>query len=66
MKKATVATGEDVVITERGRALITLTPTGTLPALAPLNRIDRLEEAFPDGPVDGDSLDDVSYDRGGR
>jgi antitoxin (DNA-binding transcriptional repressor) of toxin-antitoxin stability system len=58
--------GEEVVITKRGRAFATLTPTRERAVLPPLNRMARLEKTFPDGPVDGDSRDTVDYDRGDR
>jgi antitoxin (DNA-binding transcriptional repressor) of toxin-antitoxin stability system len=58
--------GEAVVITKRGRAFATLTPARERPRLPPLNRMVRLERAFPDGPVDGNSQDTIEYDRGDR
>jgi len=62
MKTATVAG----LGNKRGRAFATLTPARECPALRPLNRMARLEKAFPDGPVGGDSRDTVDYDRGDR
>ncbi|NLT71374.1 MAG: prevent-host-death protein [Verrucomicrobiaceae bacterium] len=58
--------GEEVVITKRGRAFATLTPARQHPQPPPLDRIARLKRLFPAGPVDGDSLDTVDYDRGER
>jgi hypothetical protein len=62
MKTATVADLRN----KRVRAFATLTPARERPALPPLNRMARLEKAFPDGPVGGDSRDTVDYDRGDR
>jgi hypothetical protein len=62
MKTATVAD----LGNKRGRAFATLTTARERPALPPLNRMARLEKAFPDGPVAGDSRDTVDYDRGDR
>lgn len=58
--------GEEVVITKRGRVFATLTPSRERPVPPPLDRMARLERAFPDGPVDGDAHDTVDYDRGDR
>lgn len=58
--------GEQVVITKRGRAFATLTPTRERSTLAPLDRMARLQRLFPEGPVKGDSRDAVDYDRGDR
>ena len=58
--------GESVVITKRGRPFATLTPARRRKALPPLDRMARLHKVFPTGPVGGDSLATVDYDRGDR
>ena len=58
--------GEEVLITKGGRDFATLTPARQRSHLPPLDRIARLKRLFPAGPVDGDSLDTVDYDRGER
>lgn len=59
--------GESVVITKRGRPFATLAPVRKKrkPPL-PLDRMARLQRIFTNGPVDGDSISVVDYDRGDR
>jgi prevent-host-death family protein len=58
--------GESVVITKRGRPFATLAPVRKRKTLPPLDRLARLQRIFPNGPVGGDLIDVVDYDRGDR
>ncbi len=60
--------GESVQITRRGRKFAVLSPAErkeTAPAQWPHFK-ERLEKAFPDGPVKGHSEETIDYLRGDR
>ena len=56
--------GAAVTITKRGVPFATITPARVRKTAPPIDRMSRLRKMFPSGPVQGDVLDVLDYDRG--
>lgn len=56
--------GESVTITKRGQAFATLAPNKKRKTPPPIDYRTRLHKMYPEGPVKGDVLDVLDYDRG--
>ena len=59
-----ISEGEAVTITKRGVPFATLAPARKRKVPLPVNWQARLERAFPDGPLKGDSRGMIDVDRG--
>ena len=56
--------GAAVTITKRGVPFATITPAHVRKTAAPIDRMSRLRQMFPGGPVKGDVMAVLEYDRG--